>query len=327
MTEYYNRAVPKELEALLVSDGALFWLRSFLATGVGNLALGDVQLRADNTARKTGSIQIYVGSTSILEIRPRARRGANKIDRFALTVGAETYRRYWDLPTEAVDAAELTSLRSCIESYLTRAGASVTKRWTDQESRVHAGLMRHHGLLAEAASEFVVFDREVVLGHADKAGRSKVANELRDLGFGAKGRISNELDAIAVLPGGHIGLIELKSGENFLEDAAAQVAIYLQRFERLRASGSTALDGLVALVRQKVRAGLLPAIPAIATLSPASAFRPVVAMPGSASGWPRSWIRRLERHRTVLPSLQLWRVSQDGQVLARIDAWPEARTH
>jgi hypothetical protein len=240
--------------------------------------------------------------------------------RFGLAVAAQTYRRHWQLPKDALTASELQELRPAIEQYLRAAASAASTHWVDQESRVHAGLMRRYGLLASASSAFVIFDREVVLGHADAEGRGLVTDQLRTMGLSAKGRISRELDAIAVLPGPEIGLIEIKSDERHVEAAASQVAIYLERFERLRRTQES-LEGLRDLVTQKVRIGLVPGVAPAAQLTDDTPFRPIVAMPGKVEGWPDTWRRRLAGGQKSLPGLELWRVSKDGEVEERARAW------
>src|SRR3954469_16326797 len=91
MTSYYDRSIPEELKELLGRDGALAWLPDFLREGEGALALSDLQLRRDGKGRIGGALQVYVGSSSILEIAP-SRTGPSGSRNFKLEVAAKPYK-------------------------------------------------------------------------------------------------------------------------------------------------------------------------------------------------------------------------------------------
>lgn len=314
---YYDRTVDESLLSLLRPGGALEWLPGFLRDRRGNLAKADLQLRRDRQRRRAGALQVYVGSTSILEIAavPVPVPGETTV---SLSVGAKAYRDLWDheLPRGRVRSDVLGQRRNVLEGYLERVAGSVTPRWLDKESRVHAGFMRRYGLCGGPSSGFLALDREVVIGHIDDEVRRTNRSRLQDDGYENNGRISSELDVLVVLPGGEAGLVELKEGPKGLPDAAAQVLTYLDRFTALRAQeGGNGLCGARKLLDQKVGAGLLPTAPCAGSFSGASRLRPIIAIPDVERGWPDRWIEVLEAFERKPPGLTLWRLSDFGEVL------------
>src|SRR4051812_22669774 len=110
MPGYYDRSIPDELKVLLGPKGALAWLPDFLRKREGALALSDLQLRRDRKGRIGGALQVYVGSSSILEIAPSGRRPRSSPRvHFKLKVNAKSYRDVWEtMPVKRVDLKTLT---------------------------------------------------------------------------------------------------------------------------------------------------------------------------------------------------------------------------
>lgn len=324
---YYDRTVDESLVSALRPGGVLEWLPAFLRDGRGNLARADLQLRRDRQRRRAGALQVYVGSTSILQIAAVPGPTPDKTA-VSLSVGAKTYRELWDdvLPMGDVELGTLDQHRSALQGYLERVAGAVTARWLDKESRVHAGLMRRYGLCAEPGGGLLALDREVVIGHVNDDARRFNRSRLQEAGYENKGRVSSELDVLVVLPGGEAGLVELKEGPKGIPDAAAQVLTYLDRFTALRAQeGGNGLVGARKLLAQKVSAGLLPSNLCAARFSGASAVRPVIAIPDVERGWPVRWLEALAAFERKLPGLILWRLSDSGEVLDERVVFEHAR--
>lgn len=322
---YYDRTVDESLLSLLRPGGALEWLPALLRDGHGNLAKADLQLRRDRQRRRAGALQVYVGSTSILEI---AAVPAPDKPAVSLSVGAKTYRELWgnDLPTEPVALGALDRHQSALEGYLERVARAVTARWLDKESSVHAGLMRRYGLCGVPDGGPLALDREVVIGHVDDEARRAKRSQLREAGHENKGRVSSELDVLVVLPGGEAGLVELKEGPKGIPDAAAQVLTYLDRFTALRSQeGGNGLGGARKLLDQKLSAGLLPSHSCAAEFSGASAVCPVIAIPDIERGWPVRWLEALAAFERKLPGLRLWRLSDSGEIVDERVVFERAR--
>lgn len=319
---YYDRTVSPKLVDVLRPGGALAWLPDHLREGTGRLSLADIQFRKDAKARKAGALQVYVGSTSVLEILAPANGGANGATKplregFKLTVGAQTYRKVWgDMPTGRLTADELRSARSSIAGYLRRASEQVTERWLDKESKAHSGFMRRYGLCGNG-EPCVAVDREVVIGHSTDEVRRKNREQLRKSGRENKGRVSSELDALVVLGGGKIGLVELKAAPEGLPDAAAQVLTYLDRFRQLQDHGGGTIHGVADLLAQKLDAGLVPKPRGTKAFSGAAALRPVIAIPDEAGRWMERWRSVIAKtgREAELADLVLWRLSPDGEIL------------
>lgn len=320
--QYYDRTVSPKLVDLLRPGEALAWLPDHLRKGTGNLSLADIQFRKDAKARKAGALQIYVGSTSVLEILAPANgstTGAPRPPRegFKLTVGAQTYRKVWgDMPTGRLTADELRSAKSSIAAYLRRASEQVTARWLDKESKAHAGFMRRYGFCGDGEGPCLAVDREVVIGHSTDEVRKKHREQLRKSGRENKGRVSSELDALVVLQGGKIGLVELKAAPEGLPDAAAQVLTYLDRFRQLQGLRN-GIHGVADLLAQKLDAGLVPKTRGTEAFSGAATLRPVIAIPDEPARWMERWRSMIAKTRREeeLTDLLLWRLSPDGEIL------------
>ena len=114
---YLDRRLPDDLLALLLPGGALAWLVPWLASPVAASALGHVQTRRDRGNRKRGSIQVYIGRTSPLDVRagPRGR----------LRLHADVaYRKLtYGVFDRDVTVKELGDLRADLETHLEIAAA------------------------------------------------------------------------------------------------------------------------------------------------------------------------------------------------------------
>lgn len=289
---YYDRVPTPELRALLRPGGALRWLAELALANPGM----HLQFRRSRGDRAHGSVQLYLGRTSPLEVVARPS------GRFRLSAHA-TYRALApELFAGDLVAADLTASRGPLERYLRRVEEGAATAFTDGEARAQVGLLRRYGPFARQGDPFVALDAEVVVGFDSRPERARYEAAARaELGLFATHR---ELDVLGVLADGAVALVELKAPGADLDVAIAQAASHVHRFARMHLGWER--RGVEALARAKHEAGLLPFAPAVA--SPPRLV-PVVAAPDLPSAWRPA--------RPVLAAgVRLWELDEQGTIVA-----------
>jgi hypothetical protein len=304
---YYDRSVPKALLAMILPGGPLGWLVSWVDSEEGSVALADLQLRKN---RSGACLQLYLGATSVLSIRLTQGRIRFVADKAYTRVAPSLF-----VTTHDRDA--LVDARIAISEYLAKVRGCIADRYLTAESQIHGGFMRRYGLKASPSDPCVVLDREVKIGSADTAERSLIRLQL-DAGLPKKFSGNYvELDAIAVLSSGGIGLVEIKDqgDQNSLRVAAEQAAAHVLRFSMLDGRDAGWRRNLVQLAQQKVDAKLLPRMPELAAMA---ALVPIIAASDDRSDWADCWrtaIRLpLDHFGNALAGLQMWRLSRSGGI-------------
>lgn len=304
---YYDRSVPDTLLATILPGGPLAWLVSWVDSDEGSVALADLQLRR---SRSGACLQLYLGSTSVISIhltRGKARFRTNKRYRgVAPSLFGTTH-----------DRDKLFDVRTVMAEYLARVRPSIADRHLTAESQIHGGFMRRYGLRGGPSDPCLVVDREVKIGYADIAERSLIRLQL-DAGL-PKALSGNyvELDAIAVLSDGAIGMVEIKDqgDPKSLKDAVEQATAHVRRFSILDHKEAAWRGNLVRLAQQKVLAKLLPRVPELVA---GALLVPIIAASDDHSDWADRWrtaIRPTLAHfGSDLAGLQMWRLSRSGDI-------------
>lgn len=308
---YYNRLPGLDLLALLQPGGALEWLVDHVHGTWGATHGAHLQLRRSEGARGLGSVQVYLGRTSPLEVI--ARPG----DRYRL----RAHRTYAvlapDLFDHAVDVAALAALRPRLVSHLDGAVRAAPAAFLEGEARVGVGMLRRYGPHGRHGDPFVALDSEAVVGFADEAEQAAYGARLRTA-LGAFGGVSHDkLDVLGVLADGSIGLVEIKAADGDLGTAAAQVASHVHRFRALgREDPGWETGAIRRFAVAKRAARLLPYAPRIATPTP---IVPVIAAPDARGDWVARWRKALgpalARCPELLAGLRVWRLSPAGEIL------------
>ncbi len=311
---YYNRRVPPELLDLLLPGAPLGWLLPWLRGEVATAAGAHVQTRRDRGDRRRGGLQLYLGRTSPLELRPTGSGGLRlHADPFYRAMSPDLFAARWDGAALEARAGEL-------QSHVERAARETHREFLDGEAVVHAGMMRRYGPLAGEEAPWLALDSEARIGFGSQAEQRSFEADLRArVGLPAREALPQKLDLVAVDRAGRVLLVEAKADASGLERAAWQAACHVARFTALReAEPGWVTEVLGGLAREKARVGLLGAArsPALADTAP---LIPVLAAPDARPGWAEAWRREIARVRPVagrwLDGLQLWRLGPEGEVL------------
>lgn len=315
---YYDRRVDEELAETLKPGGPLAWLMTHVQSGSGRQHHAHLQFRrARSGGRRRGSVQLYWGRTSPLEIQLREGGRVRLVANRTYQAGSE------HLFADAVDLHRLSALRPDLLAHLDRADillGDVNPRRSalrKGEATCHAGLMRRYGHSWQSGDEFVAVDSEARVGF-DSRRAQETADEVlaADLGLRPGEALPKKLDTLAVLPSGDLALIEVKDERGDIGRAVTQVAAHVARFSRLMAQG--ALRAVVqSMLDQKRAVGLVPE--GGPDLGATPRVVPIVAAPHDDDEWARDWSRDTVALRArlapYLGGLRWLRLSAGGDVL------------
>lgn len=203
---YYDRRVPAALLDLLLPGASLGWVLPWLRSPEAAIAGAHVQTRRDRGGRRHGGLQIYLGRTSPLELRPLGRGGYRwHADAFYQAMTPAIFETTWT-ERRLIDEA------SALQSHLVRAAEQTHRSFLDGEAVAHAGLMRRYGPLADAGAPLLALDSEARIGFdvLDEQRRFEASLRAR-LGLPEREELPRKLDLVALDPQGRL----------LLEDRAA----------------------------------------------------------------------------------------------------------
>jgi hypothetical protein len=210
-------------------------------------------------------------------------------------------------------------MRTVLEGHLRKSAEETHSGLVDGEAVAHAGMMRRYGLDHQRGDPFLALDSEVRIGFGSTRERGDFEAELLGrLGPGMRGGLPRKLDALGMLPGGDVALVEIKAEGGGLDRAAAQVAAHVFAFGMLAQQAQYDLGAVLSLLaRQKAAVGLLP--PGTTVANGAPGIVPVIAAPDAKGDWLERWEDELSpacnAHPELLRGLKLWRLSPEGEVL------------
>ena len=178
--------------------------------------------------------------------------------------------RKWDTSKES----ELRELKDSYGKYLRSVVKSTNPRFYRKEGYWSNRLSIDFGLNWDTNKEWLVFDREAVIGFDNQYQKDafynlkkevcgSIESELRRTDEQKWGQIKgqkefgDELDMLAIGPGKELLCIELKFGENAkgIYWGPLQVSVYRDAF---RDTKDDIGDSLIKLLKQKIKLGLLP---------------------------------------------------------------------
>ncbi len=177
--------------------------------------------------------------------------------------------------------------------------------------------MRRYGHGWSSGDPLVVIDSEAQIGYGSRDQRDAADAEIREqLQLSPSETIPRKLDALGVLPGGELALVEVKDTQGIIDRAIIQAAAHLVRYSRLLALGNVR-DTIQAMIDQKTAAGLIPR--GCPRLDDTPRIVPCIAAPVDPSDWPSNWRRAIEkRHpqiRVLLRDVLLVRLDPAGSIL------------
>ena len=315
-TMYYDRHIVPELADTLKEGAALAWLVQHVHSAKGRSRHAHIQFRRAPGDRRWGSVQLYWGRTSPLELQWR--RGAK-----LRCVAHATYRQASpELFQESFPLEALEEKEAALRHHLDKAALILEEPECRRqallkgEATSHAGMMWRYGHAYKASDPMLALDAEARVGFESRTKQREADAELRQrLELYSGEALPKKLDTIALSSDGHILLIEVKDREGDIRRALTQVVAHVARFEALLAHQLR--EVLHRMRRQKVMAGLIPSDAPELLMEPS--IRPWVAAPTSTPDWAEAWSEQTqdlrEKWSSRLGGLRWVRLTERGDVL------------
>ena len=291
---YYDRSIAAELADTLIPGGPLAWLMAHVRSDMGRSCHAHLAFRKTcSGARRRGSIQLYWGRTSPLEIQ--VRRGSQ------VRLNADkAYRRISEpLFSKALPLSRLGQLEDDLQDHLGRVKDFLAqpnprrRAFVTGEAICHAGLIRRYGHGWRPGDPLVAVDSEVRIGFANRAEQENVDAVLRNrLSLPPSEALPRKLDTLGVLRTGDIVLVEVKDATGSIERAAVQLAAHMMRFSDLMAN-SLLRNAVQELLNQKRAVGVIH--PGGPQLRATVRLVPWLAAPDESADWPASWRKAIHR--------------------------------
>jgi len=309
---YYDRQLPLELATLLLPGQPLAWLVEYVRAD----SRLRIEFRRADQKRRWGSIQIYQGRTSPLEVLGQATASV-KIS------ADEDYRKH--RPDLFVGALDPSHIELELRRHLALCTAAARAQFTEGEGAIHNALLRRYGLLYRDDDPLVAVDSEVRIGFR-KDDRFRTGSEhrdahlrhlKRDLGVTAE-RGHTKLDGLGILSSGELALVEVKDEHGDIGTAARQLAAHLYTFGVLLKQSGDAAEAINGLVAQKVRCGLIPTTKPLPRLTHSELVAAIAAPEPPSSDWVQRWRAGIGHHLKMVPGVsfrvELWRLSTSGEI-------------
>lgn len=258
---YYNSKLSDSFSKLLEPDGHLRWL----------FHLVQKHPDLDFLIGKSGSkewISIYRGLSRVLTILKTHDPGMIKLD------GATAYKKisyglYGQKELSEDFSRELTSLVTAVSN-----DSKFDRYYNRKEGYFQNELSRKFGICGKPNDDFVIIDKEAVIGYKDQQEKNKLYGKIREnykilqrdisqinaTRYGRdlnKKAIGNELDFLAFDKQGNLRLIEYKHGTNTsgIYLSPLQIGMYFDLFNQFP---RTELEKSVfEMLEQKKRIGLI----------------------------------------------------------------------
>lgn len=265
---YYNRIISDKLKKLLLPDGGLYWLYSLVRKR------DDLDfLIGANKSKKW--IYVYRGTTRLLDISMKKSK-----------VNISANRKYLDMAKNndlnIFGIKEITELNFeddfVILISLVMQDPKLKKHYDNKKEGFYQNLFsRQFGILSKGDEDFVVVDKEVVIGYENKKSKKehfgvqqdkyRTINEALSIldakRYGSnlgKKVLGNELDFLAVNKQGDILIIEFKHGSSTkgIYLSPIQIGLYRSLFqEYIGQYETTFISHINDMVKQKKEMGLI----------------------------------------------------------------------
>ena len=271
---YYNRTLTPSFSSLIEPGGNLRWLFDFVKSR------NDLDFLIGKNDKNNGKkpkewISVYRGLSRMVSIQPT--NDMSKIllhaaDAYDKIAQQKSLNIYGIKPVTFNFQKELQALISAIDK------DDKFKRYYNnrKEGYYQNELSRKYGICGDQGTNFVIIDKEVVIGYANKAERIKLfgplqlkykkcQKEISDIDPTKYGKdlqkkaIGNELDFLALDTNGNILLIELKDGKGKntagIYLSPLQIGLYNEVFNKY--SRDKLESAIWDMLEQKKRIGLI----------------------------------------------------------------------
>jgi hypothetical protein len=266
---YYDRTLSDSFASLIEKDGKLRWLYDFVE---GHKEL-DFLIGKNNS---TEWISVYRGLSCILKIEPYKRSESLKFS--AATpyedLDKQSNRKiYGNYKPSRIFEIEFKNIIEQIA-----ADDNFQRYYNNKKEGYFQNILsRRYGIHGEADDEFVILDKEAIVGYDNKAEKEKEFGKYQKrykilqkliskddpIKYGKnleKKAIGNELDFLALDQTGNILLIEYKHGSNTsgIYLSPLQIGLYYNIFNDFRNINSSGFDSaILSMLTQKQRMGLI----------------------------------------------------------------------
>ena len=264
---YYDRVISCDLEKKFNIE--LRWLYDFVK-GREDL---DFLIGANNSMEW---ISVYRGLSRIIRIYKGKRNNVIRID------GADAYMSLaWSLGTNIYTnkVDKFTNFEDYLKTLLERVTDDnrFDRYYNNKKEGFYQNVLsRKFGINSNRGDDFVIIDKEVVIGYKDQDEKNHIFGEkqgkyrnlleyISKLDADRYGKdlerkaIGNELDFLAWKSDGTLLLIELKHGTNTsgIYLSPLQIGLYTELFEKYQKEVPDFYDKLKKMVEQKQRMGLI----------------------------------------------------------------------
>jgi len=265
---YYRRVISDELKCLLIDGGGLHWLFDFVKSR------NDLDFLI-GTNNSHSWISVYCGATNLL-----------KITITGVLVHAAAHTKYINLAMENdlniygyKETTDLNFENDFIQFLsLLHQNNHLNRHYYNKKEGYFQNLFsRRFGILSDGSEEFVVIDKEVVLGYKNMSAKSKYFNPQQNKFRGIKRYLSeynakrygsnidqepigNELDFSAVDRNGNILFIEFKHGSSTkgIYLSPIQIGLYDNIFQDyIYHYKQNFIDDVSEMIQQKKEIGLI----------------------------------------------------------------------
>jgi len=259
---YYNRTISPTFSNLLGAKGQLRWLFDFVKDKEDlDFLIGKNNLKE--------WISIYRGLSRVLSIIKTCDENKIKLD------GAEAYKKilpclYGIKSTSENFSAELKNLVEIVSK-----DSQFNRYYNNRKEGFYQNMLsRRYGICSDANNEFVIIDKEVVIGYLNQKEKDKQLGPIqlrykqlqKNVSFLNPKRfgknlenktIGNELDFLALDKKGNVLLIEYKHGKNTsgIYLSPLQIGMYYDIFNKL--SKKNLEDAIFEMLDQKQNIGLI----------------------------------------------------------------------
>ena len=239
---YYDRTLSSSFAALLEKGGALHWLLEFVRKNE------DLDFLIGKTIDEKGTItewiSVYRGLSRLIKIIPN-KIGTYKVD------ADQAYKNLWSSLFGIKGVGQLY-FKSDLDTLLNmvRTNKQFDRYYNNKKEGFYQNIFsRRYGINGTERDDFVIIDKEAVIGYLDTPQKNRLLgtlqnkykgiqailgqNNLKLLGKNvAKKSIGNELDFLALDKDGNLLLIEFKDGSNTsgIYMSGLQVGLYYEIF-------------------------------------------------------------------------------------------------
>lgn len=266
---YYDRTLSDDFASLIEANGKLRWLFDFVACN------DDLDFQIGKN-KSTEWISIYRGLSRILKIEPYKRSDSLKLsaakayEKIDKEFNFKIYGKYNPSRNFEIELKKISELIASDDKY--------NRYYNNKKEGYFQNILsRKYGICGTADDEFVIVDKEAVVGYENKEEKDKefgkyqikykelqrLISKWDPIRYGKNlndKAIGNELDFLALDKSGNVLLIEYKHGSNTsgIYLSPLQIGLYYDIFTDFRKNDPNGFNRvIISMLTQKQRVGLI----------------------------------------------------------------------